>query len=303
MLFMELLFLTSKPAFSQENMMTYNKLTPEEEKVIIHKGAEMPFSGKYYNSTEKGTYTCKRCNAPLYRSEDKFNSSCGWPSFDSEIPGAVKRVTDADGVRTEITCAACGAHLGHVFTGEGFTEKNVRHCVNSISMNFIPAQQETKTGTAYFAGGCFWGMEHFFRAAEGVISTSVGYMGGHTKNPTYKTVCSGTTGHAETIEVVFDTSQTTYETLAKLFFEIHDPTQVNRQGPDIGSQYRSAVFYLDDNQKRIAEDLVRKLENKGYRVTTAVSQAGPFWPAEDYHQDYYEKTGGEPYCHGFVKRF
>ncbi len=114
------------------------KLTPEEEKVIIHKGTEIPFTGKYYAFWDKGTYVCRRCGAKLYRSENKFDAGCGWPSFDDEIPGAVKRIPDADGVRTEIQCTNCGAHLGHVFTGERFTEKNTRHCVNSISMQFIP---------------------------------------------------------------------------------------------------------------------------------------------------------------------
>jgi peptide methionine sulfoxide reductase msrA/msrB len=117
------------------------KLTKEEEGVIIQKGTEMPFTGKYYAFWEKGTYVCKRCGAALYRSESKFEADCGWPSFDDEIPGAVKKSLDADGVRTEITCANCGAHLGHVFLGEGFTKKNVRHCVNSISMDFIPDKQ------------------------------------------------------------------------------------------------------------------------------------------------------------------
>jgi methionine-R-sulfoxide reductase len=122
--------------------MRYKKLTPEEESVIVHKGTEMPFTGKYYTFWERGTYVCKRCRAPLYRSESKFKSDCGWPSFDNEIPDAVKRTTDADGIRTEITCAKCGAHLGHVFVGEGFTKKNVRHCVNSISMDFVPDEKE-----------------------------------------------------------------------------------------------------------------------------------------------------------------
>lgn len=297
------LFFHSTSVLAQENGMKYNPLTPEEEKVIVHKATERPFTGKYENFKGKGTYVCKRCNAPLYRSESKFDSRCGWPSFDDEIIGAVKRIADADGLRTEIVCAKCGAHLGHVFTGEGFTAKNVRHCVNSISMNFIPDKEKTMTETAYFAGGCFWGVEHFFRKEPGVVSTRVGYMGGHTSNPTYKEVCSGTTGHAETMEVVFDPAQTTFEKLARLFFEIHDPTQVNHQGPDFGEQYRSAVFYTGDEQKKTAEKLIGLLKGKGFAVATELTKAGTFWPAEEYHQDYYAKTGKRPYCHAYTKRF
>jgi len=209
--------------------MEFKKLTTEEENVIVNKGTERPYSGKYESFWEKGTYVCKRCGAPLYRSDDKFDAGCGWPSFDEEIPGAVKKQTDADGTRTEILCARCGAHLGHVFKGEGLTPKNTRHCVNSISMDFIPARVQAKTDTAIFAGGCFWGVEYFMKKAKGVISTAVGYTGGHTDNPTYQQVCAGNTGHYEAIEVVFDLSKTTYEEVAKLFFEIHDPTQWNHQ--------------------------------------------------------------------------
>ncbi|MCX6639461.1 MAG: bifunctional methionine sulfoxide reductase B/A protein [bacterium] len=284
--------------------MNYNKLTPEEERVIIHKGTEMPFSGKYDSFKEKGTYVCKRCGAALYRSENKFDAHCGWPSFDDEIPGAVKRIPDADGKRTEIVCANCGAHLGHVFTGEGLTAKDTRHCVNSISLSFIPTAASTeKTEKAYFAGGCFWGVQYYFQKADGVISTRVGYMGGHTQNPTYQQVCTGTTGHAETMEVVFDPAKTSYEILARLFFEIHDPTQVNRQGPDVGEQYRSAIFYVDDQQKQVVEKLVKLLKEKGYKISTEVAKAGPFWVAEDYHQNYYQNNGHKPYCHVYTKRF
>ncbi len=289
--------------------MEFKKLTPEEENVIVNKGTERPYSGKYESFTGKGTYVCKRCGAPLYRSEDKFDAGCGWPSFDDEIPGAVKKQTDADGIRTEILCARCGAHLGHLFKGEGLTPKNTRHCVNSISMDFIPAtsqtavKQQSATDTAIFAGGCFWGFEYYMMKIKGVISTTVGYTGGHTENPTYEQVCAGNTGHYEAIEVVFDPSKTTYEDVAKLFFEIHDPTQWNHQGPDRGEQYRSAVFYRNQNQKDITEKLISILKKKGYNVVTEVKPAGKFWKAEDYHQDYYNHKGSEPYCHGFVQRF
>ncbi|OQX81300.1 MAG: methionine sulfoxide reductase [Bacteroidetes bacterium 4484_276] len=280
--------------------MEYKKLTPEEVRVIIHKGTEAPFTGEYYKSKEKGVYTCKQCGAELFHSEDKFDSDCGWPSFDDEIDGAVKHVLDADGKRTEIICNNCGGHLGHVFSGEGFTPKNTRHCVNSISMDFVPDENPQQTTRAIFASGCFWGTEYYLKKAKGVKSTTVGYIGGHIENPTYGQVCTGTTGHAEAVEVIFDPEQTGFETLARLFFETHDFTQINGQGPDIGDQYRSVIFYTDEGQKQIAEKLINLLKDKGYKVATKLEKAGKFYNAEKYHQNYYFKTGGTPYCH--VKR-
>ena len=297
--------LTGNSIMSQDNMKR-NQLTAEEKRVIINKGTERPYTGEYVDNKAEGTYVCKWCDAPLYNSKDKFDSNCGWPSFDDEIPGAVKRQTDADGYRTEIMCSNCGGHLGHVFLGEGFTEKDTRHCVNSISMKFIPAEQEKGAGNdevAIFAGGCFWGVEHLFSKAKGVLETEVGYIGGYKANPTYEEVCSHTTGHAEALKVTFDPAVTSFEDMAKLFFEIHDPTQVNRQGPDIGDQYRSEIFYMDERQKRISEDLIEILESKGLKVATKLTRASTFWPAEKYHQDYYSKTGGAPYCHVYTKRF
>ncbi len=278
---------------------SYRTLTPEEKRVIVEKGTEAPFTGKYYKFNGTGTYHCRRCGAALYRSSDKFDSGCGWPSFDDEIPGAVTRKRESDGMRTEITCSKCGAHLGHVFLGEEFTKKNTRHCVNSISLEFIPAKREI----AYFAGGCFWGVEHLLQQRKGVISVTSGYIGGTIENPSYGDVCEGDTGYAEAVEVLYDASQVDYETLAKLFFEIHDPTQVDRQGPDIGEQYRSEIFYTSDDQKKIAQKLISILEQKGFRIATKVTKATKFWPAEDYHQDYYVKKGSQPYCHRYTKRF
>jgi peptide methionine sulfoxide reductase msrA/msrB len=281
----------------------FNTLSPEEEYVILRKGTERPFTGKWLSNKAEGTYVCRRCNAPLYRSTDKFESHCGWPSFDDEIAGAVKHVPDADGRRTEIVCSNCGGHLGHVFEGEGFTEKNTRHCVNSISMDFVPAEKEAKTQTAIFASGCFWGTEYFLQKADGVLSTEAGYIGGTKENPTYEEVCTGRTGHAEAVRVKFDPSKTDYRTLARLFFETHDPTQVDRQGPDIGTQYRSGIFYLDEEQKQVAEELVGKLRAKGLRVATEITAATTFWVAENYHQDYYSKKAGTPYCHVYRPLF
>ena len=281
--------------------MKYNSLTPEEQRVILNKGTERPFSGKYEHHDETGTYTCKQCDAPLYRSHDKFDAQCGWPSFDDEIPGAVKRVKDADGRRTEIVCAHCGGHLGHVFLGEGFTPKNTRHCVNSISLNFEPV--EIKTEQAIFASGCFWGVEYQLQKLDGVISTTVGYTGGAVANPTYQQVCTGRTGHAEAVQVVYDPDKVSYETLARLFFETHDPTQVNGQGPDLGTQYRSGIFYRTEEQKAVAEKLIKILKDKGLDVVTEVTPASAFYPGEEYHQDYYVKKGGTPYCHAYTKRF
>jgi len=290
--------------FSQDKM-KLNKLTPEEERVIIKKGTERPFTGKYTDYKETGTYNCKQCGAALYKSTDKFDSHCGWPSFDDEIKGAVKRETDADGSRTEIMCAKCGGHLGHVFIGERFTDKNTRHCVNSISLNFVPieSKKEIKMEKAIFAGGCFWGMEYQFQKVDGVKSVISGYIGGHKENPSYKEVCNTNTGHAEAVEITYNPEKVSYEELAKLFFEIHDPTQLNYQGPDVGEQYRSEVFYFDSNQKQIAEKLIKILKDKGYKVVTKLTKATKFYNAEDYHQNYYNKTGGSPYCHIYKKRF
>ncbi|PIT86115.1 MAG: peptide-methionine (S)-S-oxide reductase [Candidatus Magasanikbacteria bacterium CG10_big_fil_rev_8_21_14_0_10_43_6] len=163
--------------------------------------------------------------------------------------------------------------------------------------------KKKNTSRAIFAGGCFWGVEYYFQKQDGVLETTVGYIGGRTNNPTYQEVCAKTSGHIEALEVVFDADAVSFETLAKLFFEIHDPTQVNRQGPDVGEQYKSAIFYVDEEQKETSKKLIDMLKVQGLDVVTELIPATTFWPAEGYHQEYYEKKGGTPYCHVRIKRF
>jgi len=274
----------------------YVHLTSAEEAVMVHRATEAPFVGEYDTTTQQGTYYCKRCHAPLFRSTDKFASMCGWPSFDDAIKGAVKKQLDPDGQRIEIVCANCGAHLGHLFLNEGFTPKDKRYCMNSIAMVFVPDTKPVLK-TAYFAEGCFWGAEYYFSHEKGVVKTTVGYMGGHEKNPTYEEVSNHKTGHFETTEVVYDPRVTSYDVLIRLFFETHDFTQTNGQGADIGPQYRSVIFYSSPEQKAIAEKYIRLLTIKGNNVATMLIPVTTFWKAEAYHQHYYDIQGVMPACH------
>ncbi len=288
-------------AFMVQNKIA--SLTPEARQIIAHAATEPPRSGKYNLTNERGTYLCRQCGKALFRSSSKFISSCGWPSFDDEIKGAVARLPDPDGRRTEIRCSCCQAHLGHVFLGEGSTAKNLRHCVNSLSVDFAHSIDVLDSREIIIAGGCFWGMEHFFKLTPGVIFTEVGYIGGTFNYPSYKTVCSQKTGHYEALRVIFDTHLTDEESLYKLFFEIHDPTQSDGQAGDIGPQYQSAIFYYDQNQESVAKSLMKTLKQKGYDLQTKLIPCSTFWPAEENHQDYLTKNP-QGYCsHRRVQRF
>ncbi len=234
----------------------------------------------------------------MYRSNDKFRSGCGWPSFDDEIKGAVKRILDADGRRTEIQCAKCGAHLGHVFIGEGFTPKDTRHCVNSVSLKFVPLKKKySNMKEIYFAGGCFWGTEHYFKQLRGVVDTKVGYANGNTDNPTYREVCTDKTGFAETVRVVYDPDVITLEFLTEMYFRAIDPTSVDQQGPDIGSQYRTGIYYKDDADKAEIRKVYDSMRQKlGSRMAVEFLPLKNFYYAEEYHQDYLDKNPAG-YCH------
>ncbi|MDP3268251.1 MAG: bifunctional methionine sulfoxide reductase B/A protein [Legionella sp.] len=278
-------------------------LTPAIKRIVCHKATEYPNSGAYNTVKTQGTYLCRRCGLALFRGSSQFSSGCGWPSFDDDIPNAVKQEADADGMRTEILCARCDAHLGHVFTGESFTHKNLRHCVNSASLDFVVNDHVLDTEEAIVAGGCFWGVEHFLRQIPGVLKVESGYTGGHTLEPTYNQVCNGGTGHFEAVRVIYDRAKAEYSEVLKRFFEIHDPTQKSGQGPDLGQQYQSAVFYFNAEQLDEAERLMQELRQRGYPVVTQLLEAQPFWPAEEYHQDYYQKHNKTPYCHAPMNRF
>ncbi|MCW8399042.1 bifunctional methionine sulfoxide reductase B/A protein [Legionella sp. PATHC038] len=278
-------------------------LTPLAKRVICDKATEYPHTGSYNFVMTSGTYLCRRCGLALFRGSSQFSSGCGWPSFDDNIVHAVQQIPDRDGRRMEILCSRCDAHLGHVFTGEYFTQKNLRHCVNSASIDFVADSQVLDTEEAIMAGGCFWGVDHFLKQIPGVLRVEVGYTGGVTSEPSYEQVCQGNSGHYEAVRVIYDKDKTDYHQVLKRFFEIHDPTQKTGQGPDIGQQYQSAVFYYTQEQLEEAEILMQMLQKRGYQVATRLFPVQTFWPAEEYHQDYYAKHHKAPYCHQPVNRF
>ena len=298
------------------------KLTAEQFDVTQHEGTESPFENAFWNNHKPGLYADIVSGEPLFSSLDKFDSGTGWPSFTQPIKGTnvVEKADGSAGMeRTEVRSKLADSHLGHVFP-DGPKPTGLRYCINSASLKFIPVEEMDKAGygdyldpfvkanvvkkvtheTAILAGGCFWGMEEIIRKIPGVIKTTVGYTGGKVANPSYEEICTGDTGHAEAIEIVFDPAQITYEKVLDYFFRMHDPTTLNQQHNDRGTQYRSAIFYTSEVQHQTAESVKTRWDKSGKfkkPIVTEVTKASTFYPAEAYHQKYLVKNPGGYTCH------
>ena len=296
------------PPTAEEKARLVAKLTPEQKRITQAAGTERAFCGTLLDNKKDGFYACVVCGLPLFKSDDKFTSGTGWPSFTFPYSRdhVIGRTDESHGMtRTEILCARCDAHLGHVFE-DGPEPTGLRFCLNSEALDFVETGEEipeasrpAEFATAYFAGGCFWGIEYAFGRLPGVLSASSGYQNGETESPDYKAVCTGNTGHAESVRVLYDPEVVDYETLVRFFFRIHDPTTLNRQGPDVGTQYRSGIYTVGDEQAEVVGRVVAELEREdafdGRRIVTQVEPAETFHMAEPYHQDYVDRTGRA--CH------
>lgn len=299
------------------------QLTPEQYQITRRGGTEACFRNEHWNNHGEGIYVSVCGGLPLFSSADKFESGTGWPSFSKPFDPehVIERIDRSHGMtRVEALDARSGAHLGHVFD-DGPAPTGKRYCINSAAVTFIPKGQPippeslpvsaktqatsndssstatsaaAQTALATFGAGCFWGVELTFENVPGVLDAKSGYSGGHQKNPTYEDVCSDESGHAEVVQVEYDPSKVTYEKLLEVFWDYHDPTQLNRQGPDVGTQYRSVMFYHTPEQKAAAEASLAALRASGKHkrpIVTLIEPAQTFYAAEDYHQDYLRKRG------------
>lgn len=300
---------TQNPTVVKTDEEWKKQLTDDQYYVLRQKGTEAPYSGKLLMNKEKGVYKCAACGNELFTDDMKFDSHCGWPSFDKEIAGGkIKTQVDKSHgmIRTEIMCARCGGHLGHLFN-DGPTETGQRYCVNSLSLEFASDKDSKSTAshvnpnidTVTLGGGCYWCVEAVYQLLDGVINVESGFSGGTVKNPAYREVCNGTTGHAEVVQITYDKTKISFDELLKVFFTVHDPTTLNRQGGDVGTQYRSVIFYRNEEQHQAAVSIIEELNKaKVYPnpVVTQVAKFDKFYKAENYHQDYYNLNKSEPYC-------
>jgi peptide methionine sulfoxide reductase msrA/msrB len=282
------------------------KLSPDQYYVLRQKGTEKPFTGKLLLNKEKGVYKCGACGNELFTDDMKFNSECGWPSFDKEIAGGKITTVEDNSLgmhRTEINCGRCGSHLGHLFN-DGPTKTGLRYCVNSLSLEFVSAKDQQKSiansiDTITLGGGCYWCVEAIYQQLDGVIKAESGFSGGHVATPSYEEVCSGTTGHAEVVQITYDNTKTSLEEILKVFFSVHDPTTLNRQGEDVGTQYRSVIFYRNQQQQQEAKDIIQSLDKEhiyNNPIVTKEVAFDHFYKAADYHQNYYSQNKQQPYC-------
>ena len=279
-------------------------LSPEQYHMMRERGTERPFSCAWRKQDlGEGVFHCAACDLPLFSSEAKFESGTGWPSYFSPInPEHIEEFSDDSlGMhRIEVRCARCGSHLGHVFD-DGPTGK--RYCINSVALKFKPNDRkianDRKLETIVLGGGCFWCLEAVYLHVKGVSKVICGYAGGKTTNPTYEQVSTGETGHAEVVQITFDPAIILYEDILHIFFTVHDPTTLNRQGNDIGTQYRSAILYANQQQHDLAEKIMREIAQEKIYTGLIVTELAPletFYPAEEYHQNYYAKNPDQAYC-------